>query len=116
MASPEVHRQLGLQPVESNSDNFYGHWIVDCLQRGSKMITIDPSLTWLAARSEYWLRLRPGTDGALALAWLNVIIEEDLIDHDFVDKWTYGFDDLAERVSRTGRLSAYPRSAGSTPI
>lgn len=96
------HRNLveyeNCNAVQSNSDNFYGHWIVDCLQRGSKMITIDPSLTWLASRSEYWLRLRPGTDGAMALAWLNVIIEEDLYDHDFVEKWTYGFDELAERV------------------
>lgn len=95
---PKYIVNWGCNAVESNSDNFYGHWIVDCCQRGSKMITIDPGLTWLAAHSEYWLRLRPGTDGAMALAWLNVIINEDLYDHDFVEKWTYGFDELAERV------------------
>ena len=95
---PKFIVNWGCNAVESNSDNFYGHWIVDCVQRGSKMITVDPSLTWLASRSDYWLRLRPGTDGAMALGWLNVIIEEDLYDHDFVEKWTYGFDELAERV------------------
>ncbi len=95
---PKYIVNWGCNSVESNSDNFYGHWIIDCLQRGSKMITIDPALTWMAARSDYWLRLRPGTDGALALAWLNVIIGEDLVDHDFIDKWCYGFDELAERV------------------
>ena len=95
---PEVIVNWGCNAINSNSDNFYGGWIVDCLQRGSKMITIDPSLTWLASRSEYWLRLRPGTDGALALGMLNVIIQEDIYDHDFVSKWCYGFDELSERV------------------
>ena len=95
---PEVIVNWGCNAVVSNSDNFFGGWIVDCMQRGSKMITIDPSLTWLASRSAYWLRVRPGTDAALAMAMLNVIISEDLYDHDFVDKWCYGFDQLAERV------------------
>jgi len=96
---PKVIVNWGCNAVVSNADNFYGHWIVECMQRGSKMITVDPSLTWLAAQSEYWLRLRPGTDTALAMTMLNVIIQEDLYDHDFVEKWTYGFDALAERVS-----------------
>ena len=95
---PEVIVNWGCNAVVSNSDNFFGGWIVDCMQRGSKMITIDPSLTWLASRSAYWLRVRPGTDAALAMAMLNVIISEDLYDHDFVAKWCYGFDELAERV------------------
>ena len=95
---PEVIVNWGCNAVVSNSDNFYGHWIVDCMQRGSKMITVDPALTWLAARSEIWLRVRPGTDAALALAMANVICEEDLYDHDFVEKWTYGFEEFSECV------------------
>ena len=61
------------------------------------MITIDPGLTWLAARSDYWLRVRPGTDCALAMAMIHVIAEEGLEDKDFVSKWCYGFDELVER-------------------
>ena len=95
---PEVIVNWGCNAVVSNSDNFFGHWIVDCMQRGSKMITIDPSLTWLASRSEVWLRVRPGTDAALAMAMANVLIEEDLYDHDFVERWTYGFEEFAEVV------------------
>ena len=95
---PEIIVNWGCNAVYSSADNFYGHWIVDCMQRGTKMITIDPSLTWLASRSEVWLRVRPGTDAALAMAMANIMIEEDLYDHDFVERWTYGFEEYAEAV------------------
>ena len=69
-------------------DNIFGHWFVDLMKKGTKIICIDPRLSWFASRSEHWLRLRAGTDGALAMGFLNVIINEDLYDHDFVEKWT----------------------------
>jgi len=69
-------------------DGFFGHWIVDLMKRGSKLIVIDPRCTWLASRAKFWLQIRPGTDGALALGFLNVIINEDLYDKGFVEKWT----------------------------
>ena len=75
-----------------------GHWIVDCMKLGSKIISVDPRHTWMTSRSAHHLQLRPGTSGALALGMLNVIIGEDLYDKEFVDKYTYGFDKLRERV------------------
>ncbi len=95
---PECIVIWGTNPVVCNSDAFLGHWIVEAMKRGSELVTIDPQLTWIASKSKYWLRLRPGTDAALALGMMNVIIGEDLVDHDFIDKWTYGFEALAERV------------------
>ncbi|MBN1537732.1 MAG: molybdopterin-dependent oxidoreductase [Anaerolineales bacterium] len=89
----------GNDPVKSNGDGFLGHWLVQCMQMGSKLIVIDPRLTWLAARADYWLQVRPGTDAAMALGMLNVIIGEDLYDHDFVDKWCFGLDALSQRVA-----------------
>jgi anaerobic selenocysteine-containing dehydrogenase len=77
---------------------FSGHWIVDMMKRGTKLIAIDPVCTWEASRAELWLQLRPGTDGALALGMLNVIINEGLYDPNFVEKWVFGFDKLKERV------------------
>ncbi len=65
---------------------------------GTKIISIDPRLTWWGARAEYWLQIRPGTDAALACAWINVIISEKLYDAEFVDLWCAGFDELAESV------------------
>lgn len=97
---PECIMIWGNNPIVSNPDGFMGHWIVDCMKRGTKLIVVDPRLTWLASRAEYWLQLRPGTDAALALGMLNVIINEGLYDKEFVDKWTYGFDKLAERVQQ----------------
>ncbi len=96
--APECCVIWGHNPTVANADAFLGHWIIESMKRGTQLITIDPRLTWIAAQSKYWLRLRPGTDGALALGWLNVIINEDLYDHEFVDKWTYGFEQLKERV------------------
>ncbi|MDR0513758.1 MAG: molybdopterin-dependent oxidoreductase, partial [Coriobacteriaceae bacterium] len=96
---PEVILVWGNNPVVSNSDGLFGHWVTDCMKRGSKLITVDPKRTWLANRSEHFLQLRPGTDGALALGLLNVIITEGLYDKEFVDCWCYGFEALAERVA-----------------
>jgi anaerobic selenocysteine-containing dehydrogenase len=69
-------------------DNIFGHWIIDLMKRGTKIIAIDPRLSWFASRSKIWLRLRPGTDGALAMGFLNVIIKEGLYDKKLVEKWT----------------------------
>ncbi len=79
-------------------DVFYGHWVTDCMKRGSELIVIDPRCTWLASKAKHWLQIRPGTDSALALGFMNVIINEGLYDEAFVQKWTHGFDELKKRV------------------
>ena len=85
-------------PIAGCHDGFYGHWIIDCMRRGSKLIVVDPRHTWFSSRADVHLQIRPGTDGALALAMLNVIINEELYDKEFVENWCYGFDELKERV------------------
>lgn len=67
-------------------------------KNGAKLIVVDPRRTHLAARADLWLQIRPGTDVALALAMMNVIINEELYDTGFVRKWCHGFDSLKERV------------------
>jgi len=69
-------------------DNLFGHWIVDLMKRGTEIIAIDPRLSWFASRAKHWLRLRSGTDAALAMGLLNVIITEGLYDRDFLQRWT----------------------------
>ncbi|MFC1884551.1 molybdopterin-dependent oxidoreductase [Thermodesulfobacteriota bacterium] len=70
------------------------------LKKGAKLMVVDPRKIKLAERAQKWLQLRPGTDNALALGFLNVIIEENLYDGDFVNEWTHGFEDLAEHVKK----------------
>src|SRR3990172_8374873 len=54
----------------------------------------------MTGRAAHHLQLRPGTDGALALGMLNVIINEGLYDEEFVAKWVHGFDALKARVQQ----------------
>ena len=95
---PETMFVWGNYPLIANSDGFFGHWVVDLMKRGMKIVMIDPKVTWLSAKAEVHLPVRPGTDAALALAMMNVIINEALYDHDFVDRWCYGFEELSEHV------------------
>ena len=85
---PECIVIWGYNIPASCPDNVFGHWIIDLMKKGTKIICIDPRLSWFASRAEKWLRLRPGTDGALAMGFLNVIVNEGLYDQEFVEKWT----------------------------
>lgn len=66
--------------------------------KGSKLIVIDTRFQDMSKHADIALQPRPGTDGALALAILHVLINEKLYDEEWVDRWTYGFDELKERV------------------
>lgn len=96
---PEILMIWGNNPTTSNADGFFGHWVVDLMKQGTEFIVVDPKLTWCASRAKQWIRLRPGTDAALAMAMLNVIIEEELYDKEFVEEYCYGFNELRERVA-----------------
>jgi formate dehydrogenase (coenzyme F420) alpha subunit len=68
------------------------------MRKGAKVIVIDPRRIPMADRAEMYLAIRPGTDGALALALINVMIAEKKYDAPFIEKWTYGFDKLADHI------------------
>ncbi len=76
--------------------------IAEARKRGCALIVIDPRKTRLAEKADLHLQLRPGTDGALALGLLHLIVREHLYDKDFVERWTVGFDALCHAVD------AYP--------
>lgn len=67
---------------------FSGPMLVDSLMEAEKTILVDPRCTPMAKNADIWLPVRPGTDGALLLSWVNVILEENLFDREFVSKWT----------------------------
>jgi anaerobic selenocysteine-containing dehydrogenase len=96
-------------------------------RRGARVITIDVRQTEAAAQSDEVVLVRPGTDAALALGMMHVIVAEDLIDHDFVTRHTVGFDALVKHLRRhspewaaevtgvpAGRIAALARTYAST--
>jgi anaerobic selenocysteine-containing dehydrogenase len=103
---------FGKYPVEEMNTKLYVLWghnpeqsdfplllsIQENLKKGSKLVVIDPRKISLARNAEMYLPIRPGTDGALALALMHVIIKENLFDNDFIERWTYGFDKLVSHV------------------
>ncbi len=85
---PECILIWGYNIPNTCPDNIFGHWFIDLMKKGTEIVCIDPRLTWFSSRAKHWLRLRPGTDGALAMGFLNTIIHNGLYDHKFVEKWT----------------------------
>jgi len=80
------------------SDGMCGVQLTKAIKRGAKLIVIDPRRIPIARKADHWVQIRPGTDDALALAMLHVIIKEVLYDKEFVEKWTVGFDELSKKV------------------
>jgi anaerobic selenocysteine-containing dehydrogenase len=80
------------------SDGMCGAMFKRAFMQAKKKIVVDPRRIGLAEKADYWLQLKPGSECALALAMMNVIIGEDLYDHEFVEKYGFGFDRLARHV------------------
>src|SRR5256885_5797310 len=73
-------------------------FVEEARRNGAKLVVIDPYKTRTAALADWYLPINPGTDVALALAMMHVIINENLYDSDYVSKYTLGFDELRQKV------------------
>ena len=97
-----VHsRYIVLWACNTISTNLH-HWpfIAEAQKRGAKIVVVDPVRTRTARQADWHIPIKPGTDGALAMAMINVIIAEGLTDRDYIDKYTVGYDELAERAKQ----------------
>jgi len=72
--------------------------VQEAQKRGARVVVIDPVRTATAEKADLHLPIRPGTDVALALAMIHVLVREDLLDHDYIEQHTEGFDALKERA------------------
>ena len=72
----------------------------EAIDKGITVITVDPRFSTAASKSKYWLPIKPATDNALLLAWINVIINENLYDKEYIEKLSVGFDKLKEHVQQ----------------
>ena len=93
-------KYIVLWAINTISNNLH-HWpfIAEAQRRGAKVVVIDPVATRTAKQADWHLAIKPGTDAALALGMINVIVAEDLVDLDYVEKYTLGYDELAERAA-----------------
>lgn len=73
------------------------HW---AKEHGAKLIVIDPVQTALARKADIWLQIKPGHDGLLAMAMINEIIANKLVDAEFVEQYTLGFEELRQVASQ----------------
>jgi len=88
----------GCNPQWSNPDEYKGEGFWRAYKRGAKLIVIDPRKGFTAKKADLWLQVRPGTDGALAMGFHHVIIEEELYDREFAENHINGWDAFKERV------------------
>lgn len=88
----------GTNPAESDNSAFWRALLHIGKDDATKLVVIDPRYTRTARVADLWLAPRPGTDCALALGFMHVIIEEGLVDRDFVDAWCHGYDELVAQV------------------
>jgi len=97
--TPACIMNWGCNSTETGSeDGMCGAMLNRALKKAEKVIVVDPRRIGPAEKADHWLQLRPGTECALALAMINTIIAEDLYDREFVEKFSVGFDRLAEHV------------------
>jgi anaerobic selenocysteine-containing dehydrogenase len=88
----------GSNITSTNEEGEICSMLLKQMKEGTELIVVDPRRIDLAKKARFWLPVRPGTDNALALGFLHVIIEEGLYDTAFVEKWTHGFAELAAQV------------------
>jgi len=91
-------------------------FIAEAKRNGAKIVVIDPFKTKAAAQADWHLAIKPGTDSALALGMMHVIVNENLVDADYVERYAVGFDALKERVqeyppSRVSDITGLPESS-----
>ncbi len=69
------------------------------LDAGAELVVVDPRYSTVAGKARYWLPIKPGTDIALLLAWMHVIVAEGLFDREYLDRYAVGFDRLREHLA-----------------
>jgi len=81
-----------------NMHNTQVQWFAEAVGRGADIIVVDPRFSTAASKARHWLPIRPGTDMALLLAWMHVIVNEERYDREYVDKFAIGLPQLREHL------------------
>jgi thiosulfate reductase/polysulfide reductase chain A len=93
-----------------NMHNTQVQEFADAVGNGASVIVVDPRFSIAASKAKYYLPIRPGTDTALILAWMNVLVGEGLYDKEYVQNYAFGFEQFATYISQCTPEWAYPET------
>jgi thiosulfate reductase/polysulfide reductase chain A len=93
-----------------NMHNTQVQEFAEAVEQGATIIVVDPRFSVAASKAQYYLAIKPGTDIALLLAWMNVIVTEGLYDKEYVARYGFGFDQFAASVQAYTPEWAYPET------
>lgn len=93
-----------------NMHNTQVQEFAEAVGRGATIIVVDPRFSVAASKANYYLPIKPGTDTALILAWMNVIVREGLYDKAYVNDYGFGFDAFAAEIAQYTPEWAYPET------
>ncbi len=91
-----------------NMHNTQVQELAEAIGKGAGLVVVDPRFSVAAGKARYWLPVKPGTDIALLLAWMNVLVAERLYDAEYVARYTEGFEELRKHVEDKTPEWAYP--------
>lgn len=85
--------------IGENMHNSFVQEVSTAIDNGASIIVVDPRLSTIASKATHWLPIKPGTDIALLLAWMHVLIYDELYDKEYIEKYAYGFEHLKAHVA-----------------
>jgi thiosulfate reductase / polysulfide reductase chain A len=107
LANARVITLLGSHLGE-NMHNTQVQELAEAIGKGAQLVVVDPRFSVAAGKARYWLPIKPGTDIALLLAWMNVILEEKRHDAEYLARYATGLDELKAHVAGKTPEWAYP--------
>jgi thiosulfate reductase/polysulfide reductase chain A len=93
-----------------NMHNTQVQEFAEAIGKGASVIVVDPRLSVAAGKAKHYLPIKPGTDMALLLAWMNVLVSEGLYDKEYVESHGFGFDAFKAEIARYTPEWAYPKT------
>ncbi len=93
-----------------NMHNTQVQEFAEAIENGASVIVVDPRFSVAAGKAKYYLPIKPGTDIALLLAWMNVIVEEKIYDINYINKYAFGFEHFASYIKQFTPEWAYPET------
>ncbi|MEM2320969.1 MAG: molybdopterin-dependent oxidoreductase [Candidatus Bathyarchaeia archaeon] len=105
----------GKEPFEAPRIVGFLQGLMEAKDRGAKLVVVNPRLSKTAEKADEWIPIRPGTDGAMALAMAKTIIDEELYDREFIEKYCYGFDEFRGHLEEKGYTPEWAEGITGVP-